>query len=506
MKNIKLKITSFNEKIINFFNKISSFNKFKRSKLIKISRFNKILIFLIALLFIYLFYLSVPALYNKESLQKDLTEKLSNDFNVNISLSSDIKYLILPAPHILIKDVKIFYDNKKNPKELSQIKKLKIFISQKSLLNKKYLKITKFIIQDANFLIQKNDFKYLNNFINKKFSKKKIIIKNSNIFFRDKTNETISIFNINNMQLFYDENKSENLIISNGKLFKVPFNIKWNKKFDSNNESEFFMELKKLLMNIKNISIKTDSKINSGKNILSIGNSKLVTDYKIEKNFILLKSKDSKLINNRIEYDGEIHSDPFYVNLNIFLEKINIDKFIIKNNILKELLYSKVLFNKNLSANIFLNIKNVVKNKLFDSGKFSLKFDNGFINLNNSYFISRKIGKLNIYKSSLKFIDDKLIFKSAFDFQIKDQKEFYKSFQTPKRNRKKLKNIYFDIEYNILENNLNIVNFVINDLNKEPSESVKSLLEQYSNNKDNKIENWIDLKIFHNKILENYDG
>ena len=506
MKNIKLKITNFNEKIINFFNKISNLNKFKSSKLIKISRFNKILIFLIALLFIYLFYLSVPALYNKESLQKDLTEKLLNDFNVNISLSSDIKYLILPSPHILVQNVKIFDDNQNNPKELSQIKKLKVFISQKSLLNQKNLKITKFLIKDANFLIQKNDFKYLNNFINEKFSEKKINIKNGNIFFKDKENETISIFNISNLQLFYDKKKLENLIISNGKLFKIPFNFNWNKDFKVNDRSEFFIELKKLLMNIKNTSNTIDHKIDSGKNILSIGNSKFVTDYKIKENLILLSSKNSKLINNQIKYDGEIHLKPFDLDLNVSLEKLNINKLLIKSDILKELFYTKLLFNKNLSANIFFDIKNVVKNKLFNSAKIFLKFDNSTINLNNSYFISKKIGKLNIDSSNLKFIDDQLIFKGSFDFQIENQKEFYKSFQTPKRHRKKLKNIYFDIEFDIFKNDLSILKFVINDLNTEASDQVKAILEQYSNNKDNKIENWIDLKIFSNKIFENYDG
>ena len=124
---------------------------------IKISNFNKYLISFISLLFLYLFYLSIPALYNKETLQKDLTKKLLNDFNINISLSSDIKYLILPSPHILVQNVKIFNDNKSNPKELSQIKKLKVFISQKSLLNQKNMKINKFLIIDANFIIQKED-------------------------------------------------------------------------------------------------------------------------------------------------------------------------------------------------------------------------------------------------------------------------------------------------------------------------------------------------------------
>jgi len=473
---------------------------------IKISNFNKYLISFISLLFLYLFYLSIPALYNKETLQKDLTKKLLNDFNINISLSSDIKYLILPSPHILVQNVKIFNDNKSNPKELSQIKKLKVFISQKSLLNQKNMKINKFLIIDANFIIQKEDLNYLNNFINKQFSEKKMKIKNSNIFFKDKQNETVSIFNIDDLELFFDKKKLENLIISNGKLFKIPFSFQWVKNFENESSSKFFMELKKLLMSINNTSNFNNNQTDSRKNILSIGNSKFITNYKVEDDVFLLKSKDSKLINNQIKYDGEIYLNPFDLNLNIYLEKLNINKLIIKNDILKELLYTKVLFNKNLSANIIIDAEKIVKNKLFDSGKFFLKFNNRYIDLNNSYLVSNKIGKLILENSSLKFIDDQLIYNSAFNFEIKDQKEFYKSFQTPKKNRKSLKNIFLDIEFNLLENNLSISKFSINNKNSESSESVKSILHRYSNDPDNKIKNWIDLKIFFNKIFENYEG
>ena len=69
-----------------------------------------------------------------------------------------------------------------------------------------------------------------------------------------------------------------------------------------------------------------------------------------------------------------------------------------------------------------------------------------------------------------------------------------------------MKNIYLGIEFNILENNLNITKFIINNLNTEPSDPVKSILQQYSNNQETKIKNWIDLKIFFNKVFENYEG
>ena len=74
----------------------------------KISSFNKHLIFSISFLFLYLFYLSIPSLYDKGKLQKDLTEKILKEFKINISISSDINYSILPSPNIVIKNVKIF--------------------------------------------------------------------------------------------------------------------------------------------------------------------------------------------------------------------------------------------------------------------------------------------------------------------------------------------------------------------------------------------------------------
>ena len=134
----------------------------------KISSFNKHLISSISFLFLYLFYLSIPSLYDKGKLQKDLTEKILNEFKINISISSDINYSILPSPNIVIKNVKIFNDDIESPKELSQIKKLKIFISQKSILNQKNLKINKILIEDANFSVQFVDFKFFKSYFEKK--------------------------------------------------------------------------------------------------------------------------------------------------------------------------------------------------------------------------------------------------------------------------------------------------------------------------------------------------
>ena len=64
--------------------------KFMKSKKIRISLLNRYLILFIILLFSSLFYLSIPTLYNHGQLQKDLTKKLSQEFNLNNFLLKNI--------------------------------------------------------------------------------------------------------------------------------------------------------------------------------------------------------------------------------------------------------------------------------------------------------------------------------------------------------------------------------------------------------------------------------
>ena len=81
-----------------------------------ISIFNKCLITLIASLFVYLFYLLIPLLYNKTWVQTNIESQLLNKFKINLSISNEILYHILPAPHFLIKDSQILVadSDKKN--------------------------------------------------------------------------------------------------------------------------------------------------------------------------------------------------------------------------------------------------------------------------------------------------------------------------------------------------------------------------------------------------------
>ena len=169
-----------------------------------ISNFNKYFIASIFLLFLYLFYLSIPALYDKNWIQKTIESNLLDEFKINFSTSSEISYEILPSPHFTIKNAKIYNDDMDLPKELSEIKELKVYVYQNNFFNKEKLKIKRISIMNANFNLQKNDFNFLDNLFNNKFSKKKMIIKKSNIFFKDNDNEIVAIFKISKGSLFYD--------------------------------------------------------------------------------------------------------------------------------------------------------------------------------------------------------------------------------------------------------------------------------------------------------------
>ena len=181
--------------------------------------------------FLYLLYLSIPGMIINESIQSDLEKKLKKEYNLDFALSSDIQYSILPKPHYIVNDVVIFTEKLGYQKEFSQIKKLKVFIKQNNFFNLNNT-IKKIEIKDANFFIEKSDFNFINNFLDKGFSKKFIKIIKSKIFYKSEEGQIVSFFSLENILIFYDELKKENSLTSKGKIFNIPFSF--NRKYDEN--------------------------------------------------------------------------------------------------------------------------------------------------------------------------------------------------------------------------------------------------------------------------------
>ena len=507
MKNIKIKYNRVVKYINSLINKIllkqkyKKENKFSYKFKLKVSSFNKYIIVIISLLFIYLFYLLIPTLYDKNWVQSVLEKKLLNEFNVNLSLSSDISYEILPSPHFTIKNGKIIDQNESDISEIAEIEELKVFISNKRFFNKDELKIKFISINKANFFINKNYKNTYKKIIFNKLYNKKIFIKKSIFFVRNEKNEIISIIKIPEGSILNDEANLKNILNFKGEVFNLPFVLRLNNELSSDYIDEINIDFNKVDLNFNNTLIeKTKGKID-GINIVQIFNSKLVTNYQYEDNLIQFNSVESQTKKNGINYEGKVLLKPFNFTLDLDLEKVDLFKLINPNSIFLEIIKSGILFNENLSAKVNLESKSLKKNKFFDATKIILTITNGEIDLNQTNLVNKDIGSLEIKDSRFQFLDNKLIFSSSFDINIENLNKFYSFLQTPKKNRKKIESINFNIDYDFMENNMIVNSFGVDNL--ESTTDVANIINDFNNQKNM---NFIRLRSFINTLFEIYLG
>jgi hypothetical protein len=425
MKNIKIKIKKLKKNIVFLIKKTLLKHREKTNNIFptqikfKIGNLNKFLIFIISFLFLYLFYLSIPTLYDKTWVQKTIENKLLDEFKINFSISSDISYEILPSPHFTVKNAKIYKDQE-SQNELSEIKKLKIFINQKKFFNKKNIEIKKVIISEANFLIYENDILFFSEFIKDNISKKKIFIKDSNLFFRNSVDKKLkSIAEIKNLRIFlnqknfFDKEKvifkkivindtNFSLNISDFKVLNKNKNINFsNKKIHINNSNVFFKD------NIGDVI-----------SIIKIKNGILFFDEKKLLNLFSLKGEvfnlpftfDFKNYNNLIK-DKEITLNFKSLKLNILNKSTQKkDDPIIGENVLT-LLNSKIHTKYEVKEKLIIfesNDSNIYNSQVNYKGELSINpFDlNLIINLANN-----EISKLfNINPILAEFIKSDLLF------------------------------------------------------------------------------------------------
>jgi len=471
----------------------------KTNNKLSISKFNSYLITFISLLFLYLFYLLIPILYDKNWVQKKIENQLLKDFNINFSLSSDISYRILPSPHYSVKDSKILKESDETS-SLAKIKVLKIFVSQKNFFEKKKLTIKHVKINNADFILSLDDIKFLKNAASNKFSNKKIKINKSNIFFENDLNETVSIIKISEAIFFQDEKNLLNLFKLKGKVFNVPFNLNYNRSLDSLQIEEINIIAKTLKLNIFN-TFNLIKNNDNGKNIISFLNSRINTNYKIENDVIIFNSVNSRIKNNTLDYNGELTIDPLNLNLNIDLDSYDLHKFFNNNSIFNELVRTKLLFNKNISMSTTITTQSNLKNKLFQSVKIYFNIVHGKLNINKSKLINNKMGILELDNSNLSYENDRLILNTDIMVNIKNSNELFSFLQTNKKFRKPITSMLINLDYDFLSKVINFNNIKIN--NREISDELLRIIQGFN---DNELNNLNKSKRLLNTFFEIYEG
>jgi len=455
-----------------------------------VSKFSKYLISAIVVLFIYIFYLSIPLLYDKNWIQNKIVTELGNEFNINLGNSFDFSYRILPKPHYLIRDSKT---------SLAEIKTLNVFISQNNFFNKDSIRINEVVIEEANFSLLSNDLKPLYKDSENKFSKKKIKINDSNVFFKNNLNEVISIIRISNAYLFFDEKNLFNLFDLKGEIFNIPFKLKYENVLNLRKQIE--INAPDLKLKVINDFFKKDENLSSGISNISILSSSINTKFNIKDQIAIFQSDGSRIYNSKINYNGQLAINPFDLNLKINLYDYKISNLFTPNSIINEFIKSGLLFNENISLQTLVNIKSTKKDEIFNEAKLELRILNGKISFDKSVFINNNIGLMEISNSDLFLDNDKLFLSSNLSIDIKDIDKLYSFLNTSKNSRKNIRNIKLNIIYDFLSNQIELNNIKIND--NDVSSQFNNVAEGFIDINSNNLTKSRKLL---NELINLYDG
>ena len=487
MKNLKIK------KIISSLNKISHFNRY--------------LILTIVFLFSYVFYLSIPVLYDYGSLQKQLEIKLLEEFKLKITLSKNIKYITSPWPYFEIFDSTLYLETKDKVNELGKIKKLKIYISTRNLYKQEKLKINKILFQESIFNLNNNSWKFLSDYFQNKGSKKKIFVKKSKIFLKQNNDHGIlAIFTIDNLDTFFNDKTNHNKLNIYGRSFNTSFDLKWTSDFNNLGKSKFLLKFKEINFvvksNLQKDIFKENIQYTGNQTIYFIG-SKIKTKVKFDNKLLSFSSQDSKINDSKISTHGKINFHPFFFNINFVVDKMNLSRIFDEKFLANDLINNDIYFHKNFNGNLTIDINNLTKNKIFDQAKFIINFNNGKMKFDNTELISEKFGFLTLFDSQLTKLNEDSLLRTKAVLDITNEKKFYQRFQIPKNLRKPLNKIIFGIDKNLNTNDLKIYKFEIYPKTENyPSEDIELFLKNYNLSDHVKINSFFDLKKFFNEVFK----
>ena len=97
------------------------------------------------------------------------------------------------------------------------------------------------------------------------------------------------------------------------------------------------------------------------------------------------------------------------------------------------------------------------------------------------------------------------MFKGQINFIINDINKLHNKFVVPKKNRKDLKNIIFEILINLTDNEFKILKITNESFKDKEFKGIDELIYEF-NSGGIKVSNWIEFKIFANKIISSYSG
>ena len=415
-----------------------------------------IIVFITVILF-----LSLPALFNYNSIQNVIEKKVYSEFKINLKILDGISFKIFPRPHYLVKKANLDLNIEDDKSSIIETENLKIFIPTNKIYSKTNIKIEGIEIHNTNIYFKMGDILDFRNHLYYKINEP-IYIKKSKFFLQDKNNKIILISPIRKIKyLINKENNSKELKIK-GNIFDVDYKSSWKRYYAKPKSTINEISLKNPNLFIKNLFLFEDNSHFRGKSSINFLNENIIINYLMKDNKIYIDSPNQNK-NQKIKLNSIIELNPFFFDATIDIDQKDTNFLI--DNLLSIILNSKEEYLKNINGNFTLVINNL-KNSIINNGDISFSIKKKEIKLENSLFEIKDIGKV---RSDFRYYENKgdLIFASENIFEITNKKEFSRKFQLSLKKVKNINKIYFELEKNIDNGEISISNIYLNKIDTE---------------------------------------
>ena len=486
LKNINKSINSLLER---------NLNKLKFDNLKILASNNKFILTFVALFILFISYLLIPTFYKQGEISKQLKSEILNKFNLDFTFTQNLNYSFFPRPHFVSTESFIV----KNQKKISEIGKLKIYVSLDNLFSIKNINIKEVILENANFELNFENRDFFVKLLDNNFLEANLNIKNSNIFFRDSANDVLFLNIIKNIEYYYDPNELKNILYSENEIFNTPFSLK---VINYKEEKKLYT---KLNFNFVKFQIENtfnyENDIKLGSAILLFNSNKSLINYETSKNFFNFYYSN-EIENKKFLYKVKFNFKPFYSFLEGYSEEINASYLFGTNSIVTELLKTEIFNNKNLDFKLIINANKLKNNRNFTNLFLQSKIQEGLIDIDDTKLEWKDNSIIRLIDTLIFVKDGKLYLDGKSKINIMNNENIYKFLLTPKNFRKNIKKIDLGFSYSFDEKVI-IINDILIDgkYNQKVNKKLNNISFQGSS-----MQNKIYLKNVINGLLKAYAG
>jgi len=456
---------------------------------------NKIILTFVAVFVLFISYLLLPTFYKQSDISKQLKTELQNKFNLNFKFSQNLKYNIFPKPHFTTIE-SVISDNQN---EISEINNLKIYVSYGNFFSFKNIEIRDLIIENANFNLNKKNYNFFLDLLNRSFQYANLIIKDSNIFFRSYEEEVLFISKIIKIKYYFDSKELKNIFYSENELFNIPFSME---TFFSEDKSKIFSNINFNQINLKiENELILNNKNKSGKSEIVFNKLKRNANYQIEKNSFQFHIFD-KIDQPKMTYEAKFNFKPFFATLRGDIDELNLNFLFGSNAIIAQFLKTEILNNNNIDFKLNINANKIYKNFNFQDINLTTKIQDGLIDTDQTKFKWKNYADFELLQSLIFVKNGELVLDGKLKINVKNYKDIYKFLLTPKNYRNEIKQIDLNFTYNFDQKIAELKDIQIdNKINQNVNKILNNIII-----KQDKLQNKIYFKNLLNKAIKSYAG